>query len=440
MDHFDPSERLVNIRVTHKRATVPVLEAMGFKDRTAAMKKMSRLPSISECAILQTCNRVEVYALSSESVAETRSDLERLWFDSRKRNAGKGVFESSTGSDAARHLLRVAAGLESMVIGEDEILRQVKDAYEEGKEAGSLGPVLGRAFEYALRVGKEVRRATGLDRGAVSVGSVGVELLRQSLGDLFSKEVLVIGAGEAGETVAKALASRRSGVIFVANRTFQRAAELAKSLGGTALPFDSLERSLVRVDAVVVATSAPHYILSLSTMAKVMAARSRRPLVVIDLAEPRNVDLSVATIPGITLRNLDDLRGVMRSGLERRLRQTRRAEKVVEQGLGQALTAIRQDRVEPLVSSVFRDAEAVRRAEVEKAKTKLNAVAGPRQGAVVEDLSRVLVKRILSGPVSQMREAAANGEFKDLDAAERLFGAWNPPRSGRTAKSRHPHP
>ena len=344
--------------------------------------------------------------------------------------------------DALRHLLRVAAGLESMVVGEDEVLGQVKSAYESSRKAGALGPVLDRVFQSALRVGKEVRTTTEIDRGAVSVGSVGVELLRNSLGGLGRRKVLVIGAGEAGETVAKALALRKSGVILVANRTLQRAVELAKSLEGMVLPFDTLEQNLADVDAVVVATSAPHFILSYPMMARVAAARSNRPLVVIDLAEPRNVDLTVAMIPGIILRNLDDLRGAMRSGVERRLRETRQAEKVVERGLGEALTAIRQDRVEPLVSSLFREAETVRRAEVEKAMSRMKVRADSSEASIIDDLSRALVKRILSGPVGQMRESAVNGEFGSLDAAEKLFGAGDAPTRHRPGDgvTRHRHP
>ena len=433
MDHFDPSERLVNLRVTHKRATVPVLEAVGFDDRASAMKKMTRLSTVRECAILQTCNRVEVVALSSESVHDTKADIQGAWFDTEaRREEGKGVLETSTGTDAARHLLRVAAGLESMVIGEDEVLGQVKTAYEDAKRAGGAGPVLDRVFQAALRVGKRVRHETKIDKGAVSVGSVGVELLRQSMGDFGRRKVLVVGAGEVGETVARSIALRKSGLMLVANRTYQRAVELAKRLNGVALPFDSLQRALAEVDAVVVATSAPHYILSYPMMAKVMAARSGRSLVVIDLAEPRNVDLSVAMLRGVVLRNLDDLRGVMRSGLEKRMRETRRAEKLVEQGLGECLLAIKQDRVEPLVSSLFRGAEAIRKAEVEKALARMKSGTVPSQSEVVRDLSQVLVKRILTGPVSQLRDSAANGDFQSLDAAEKLFGA------GRSARVRRP--
>lgn len=438
MDHVDPSERLVDIRVTHKRATVAILEVAGFKDRAAAMRRMARLRSVAECAIVQTCNRVEILALSSGNLAESIAHLKTRWFEGRQRSGlGEGVLESSTGAKAVRHLLRVAAGLESMVIGEDEVLGQIKAAYEEGMRVGTIGPVLDRVFQAALRVGKEVRKATKIDRGAVSVGSVGVELLRRSLGGLSRRKVLVIGAGEAGETVAKALASRESGVVLVANRTLQKAALLAKELGGTALPFDSLARPLGEVDAVVVATSAPHYILTYQTMAQVMASRQGRPLLVVDLAEPRNVDLAVAGIPGLALRNLDDLRGVMKAGIQRRLREARRAERIVERGVGQALTAIKQDRVEPLVSSLFRDAEAIRRAEVEKAVARLRLGSSSPERAVVEDFSRSLVKRILAGPADQIRESAANGELESVDAAEKLFGVGGPHGARRHALA-HP--
>ncbi|MDG6898895.1 MAG: glutamyl-tRNA reductase [Nitrososphaerota archaeon] len=438
MDHFDPSERVLNLRVTHKRAPVPVLEAVSFDDPTSAMKQMRRLSTVSECIILQTCNRVEVFALASDSASQSKADIEGLWFRvERRRKAAEDVLETSVGPDAIEHALRVAAGLESMVVGEDEILGQVKKAYEEGRKAQTIGPVLERVFQSALRVGKAVRTATAIDRGVVSVGSAGVELLHESLGDMGRKKVLVIGAGEAGETVAKALAARKSGVIFVANRTYQRASALAKELGGSALPFDALERSLATVDAAVVATSAPHYILSYPMMARVMAARRRKRLVVVDLAEPRNVDLTVARIPGLTLCNLDDLRGVVRSGLEKRSREMRRAERLVEQGLGQALVALKQDRVEPLVASLFREAEAIRRREVEKAVARMSGESGDGaaiQAAVVDALSKVLVKRLLSGPVEFMRRSAAGGDLESLDVAERLFGVQNGPstRSKRT--------
>lgn len=427
VDHFDPSERIVNLRVTHKRAPVRRLEAVKFDRPVRAAKEMISLPTVSECVILQTCNRVELFALASDSVSRATEDLERFWFSSdQRRGAGEGVLETSTGSDAIRHLLRVVAGLESMVLGEDQILGQVKAAFEEGRKAKTAQWVLERVFQSALRVGKAVRTGTAIDRGSVSVGSAGVALLRKSLGDLRRKEVLVVGAGEAGETVAKAFSKREPAVILVANRTYQKAIELAKEYGGRALPFDSLEQTLEAVDAAVVATSAPHYILTYAMMTRVMAARRRKPLMVVDLAEPRNVELGVARIPGVTLLNLDDLRGVIRSGIERRSREVRRAERLVEQGVGEAILALRQDRVEPLVTSLFRNAEAIRKSEVEKAVARMKSEAGPSQTAVVEDLSRVLVKRILCDPVSQMRESAATGELEVLDAAEKLFAAVPP--------------
>lgn len=441
MDHSDPTERILNLRVTHKRATVPVLEAVRFESPAGTMKEMSRLATVSECAILQTCNRVEVYALASRTAAEAVVDIEKKWFRTASgRRAAGAVLEVSKGADAIEHLLKVAAGLESMVIGENEILGQTKSAYEAGKEARSIGPVLDRLFQSALRLGKSVRTSTAINRGAVSVGSAGVELLHSSMGDLGGRKVLVIGAGEVGATVAGALASRRSGVIFVANRTFQKAVELAKNLGGKALRFEALEKSLALVDAVVVATSAPHSILSYPTMSKVMEARRGRPLVVVDLAEPRNVDLTVARLPGVTLRNLDDLRGVLRSGVEKRSRETRKAERLVEERLGETLLSLRRDRVEPLVTSLFRVGESVREEETGKAITKI-ARSGDRTAAVtvVEDLSKVLVKRLLSGPAEFMRASASKGDFESIDVAEKLFAARdrNSDRSGkRSAESR----
>ncbi|MDG7006695.1 MAG: glutamyl-tRNA reductase [Nitrososphaerota archaeon] len=437
MDHSDPAERVLNIRVTHKRATVPVLETVRFESPAGAMREISRLATVSECAVLQTCNRVEVYALASKTVVEAVAGIEKKWFRTAdRRRAADGALEISEGAHAIEHLLRVAAGLESMVIGENEILRQTKTAYEAGRKARSIGPVLDEVFQSALRLGRSVRASTAINRGAVSVGSAGVELLLKSMGGLGGRKVLVIGAGEVGATVARALASRRSGVIFVANRTFQKAVELAKNLGGKALRFDALEKSLARVDAVVVATSAPHSILSFPMMSDVMEARGGRPLVVVDLAEPRNVDLTVARLPGVTLWNLDDLRGVLRSGIEKRSREVRKAEKLVEERLGETLLSLRQDRVEPFVTSLFQAAESIREKEAEKAVMRI-AKSGDHAAAiaVVDDLSRVLVKRLLSGPVEYMRGSAAKGDFASLDVAEKLFMAGNGNPSGSNKKS-----
>ena len=184
MDHFDPSSRILNLRVTHKRAPVAVLEAVRFEAPTASMKEMASLRTVSECAILQTCNRVEILALASEGTSGAAEELKRFWFNRGRKRAAEGLLETSTGPEAIGHVLRVAAGLESMVVGEDEVLGQVKRAFEEGMTAKTVGPVLERIFQSALRVGKAVRTGTAIDRGSVSLGSAGVALLLRSLGDL----------------------------------------------------------------------------------------------------------------------------------------------------------------------------------------------------------------------------------------------------------------
>lgn len=412
------------------------------------MREIAGLPGVSECLLVETCNRVEIYAVvSGGGPPATLGDIEAFW-RLRKGVVDKrlgGLVEKSCGLDSLLHLLRVGSGLESMVVGEDQILGQIREAYKEGREAGTIGPVLDRAVRYALQVGKSVRTSTRIDRGSVSVGSVAVELMEESLDDLRDKRILIIGAGEAGEAVGRALALRRAGLVFVANRTFSRALEMAEGLGATAIRFHSLESFLASADAVVVATSAPHFMLTLPLMARVMKQRPEKGLVVADLSEPRNADPALARLPGLTLLDLDDLHSVSRASMEMRRREMREAERIVQRALGQLSMMMKRARAEPLVSALCRKAERIREEEVRKAMVRLRALA-PRSGPaeaggfdeIVEDFSKSLVEALLYDPITNLRRSSAADEFESVLTAGRILGLRPDGDGTRTAKARPP--
>ena len=361
MQEDDTVARILNLRVTHKRAALSALEAFSFPERDQAAEEVKGLSGVGECFVIQTCNRVEIYVVVAEGEpGEVLGRIEDFWV--RRRGVPGdlvGLVEKSTGTEAVLHLLRVAAGLESMVVGEDQVLGQVREAYADEKRLGVVGPVLDQTLRQALQVGRSVRSSTAIDRGAVSVGSVAVELLGRSILGLRDRKILIVGAGETGEAVGRALALRKAGIVFVANRTYSRAVEMAQALGATAIRFESLESFLVASDAVAVATSAPHFVLTLPLMTRVMARREGKPLVVLDVSEPRNADGRIARLQGLTLLDLDDLQGMARAGIEMRSREIREADKVVQKSLGRLIVALKRARAEPLISAIFQRAEQV---------------------------------------------------------------------------------
>lgn len=428
----DVTDRIVCIRVTHKRAPLSALESLSFTHSQPVMKEIASLPNVEECFVLQTCNRVEIYAIVSSVEAASNDDLGEFWLS--KKDALRGdlrqLLEKSSGSSALLHLLKVASGLESMVVGEDQILGQLREAFKDGEKCGTVGPVLERILQFALRVGKTVRTATKINKGAVSMGSVGTGLLNNAIGNLTDKKILIVGAGHAGEMVGRALVSRKAGIIFVANRTYSRAVEMAKALNGRALHLDALEGHLVSADAVIVATSAPHYILTYPMMARVMEQRGGRPLVVVDLGEPRNVERTIARLPGLLLRDIDDLRDISRSGIEMRAREIRRAEKIIDQSLGQLLLMLKQTRVEPVISALYRKAEETRQREVGKAFAKMHLKVDERSkkgnleyASVVEDLSKSLVDGVLQDLITNLRRSSASDDPQSLLVIKKLFAS-----------------
>jgi glutamyl-tRNA reductase len=436
----------VNIRVTHQKADIPTLEAFSFPDVSKTMKEIVSLPSVKECVVVQTCNRVEIFAgvenvdvanheilgyLMSKTISNVKERLHKQHPDISPEQLLEEVKEISRKihnaveedyhSDALLHLLRLTSGLESMIVGEDQILGQVKEAYNEAQKAKTLGPFLKNIFMKAINVGKRARRETKIDNGAVSIGSAGVELAESIFGSLKGKNILVIGAGEMGTLVAKALTGREVDMIFVANRTYERGIKLAEQLGGVVLKFEDIEKGIRNSDLVISATSAPHAILTREIMQKSLENRTRKELVVIDLATPRDVEEGVSKLKDITLLNIDDLRTIAERNKKIREKEIIKVEEIIEEEMSLLEKQLYRVDVEDVVKAVFETAEVVRRRELQKAMRMLGDDIGEREKEVIDDLTKAIVKKTMSPIADKVRKAAEIGDEMTVQVGKTYF-------------------
>jgi len=322
--------------LSHQTATVEVRERFAIPDAelARALAVLRSLPGIEETAIVSTCNRVEYYAAATDVQAAMCSLLR---FAAERGGCPPTVpepFYALQGEASIAHLFRVVSGLESMIIGETEILGQVKKAYAAAAAAGSTARHLNKLFQRAFNVAKEVRTCTAITRGPVSVGSVTVDLAEKIFGKLAACRAMILGAGETSELTAKALLSRGVKSIFVANRTFERAAALAAAMGGEAIHFHEAERRYPEIDILISSTAAPHAVVTRAQLAPILRQRAGRPLFVIDLAVPRDVEPAVNDLDGAFLYDIDSLQAIARQGMEVRRKEITRCETLISRHVG----------------------------------------------------------------------------------------------------------
>jgi glutamyl-tRNA reductase len=417
--------RLLALGISHKTAPVALRERLALPEGRAAgmLAELVALDEVHEAAAVSTCNRTELHMVVGDPVEAENAALAAL-----SRQAGiaptelLGRIYAVRGAEAVRHLFSVAAGLDSMILGEAEIQGQLKRAYELALVEGATGPVLNRLFRDALGAGKRVRSETALGRGRVSVSSAAVELARGLLGDLATRRVLVIGAGENGELTAQALAERGVHTVFVANRRYDRAIGLARRFGGAAVRFDDLPAELVQCDIVVSCTASPHQIVEREELALVAEERGGRPLVLIDIAVPRDVDPRVRELPGITLFDIDDLQRAVERDRSGRQAEVARARAVVEQEAARFDAWVARLDVVPTVAALRRRGEEVARQVVDENAARWESLSAADRRRV-EALARAIVSRMLHEPTMRLkREAEGDGGYAHVQALRELFG------------------
>jgi glutamyl-tRNA reductase len=419
------NESLLALGVSHKTAPVALRERLALPEGRAAriLGDLTARAEIHEAVAISTCNRTELYLVSADPV-----EAENLVLSELSRQAGirptelLGRLYSLRGEDAVRHLFSVAAGLDSMIVGEAEVQGQVKRAYELALVEGATGPISNRLFRDALAAGKRVRTETALGRSRVSVSTVAVDLARAVHGDLETKRVLVIGAGENGELTAKALAERGVRTVFVANRRYDRAIGLAQRFGGEAVRFDDLPTEIVNADIVVSCTASPHLIVGAEELEVVSEQRSGRPLLLIDIAVPRDIDPRVRELSGMTLYDMDDLQRTVARNLDVQEAEASRARTIVEEELGRfdrwlstldvvpTIAALRE-RGEEIINQVLRENESRWEALSEADRDRLELMA------------RAVVNRLLHEPTTRLKRATdEDAAYVHLQALRELFG------------------
>ncbi len=416
---------LLALGASHKTAPLELRERLALTEGRAVgvLGELVEHESVLEAAAISTCNRTELYLWADDAVAAESLALGLLAREADTPPTDLvGHLYSLRSSDAVAQLMRVTAGLDSMIIGEAEVQGQVKRAYELALVEGVTGPVLNRLFRSALAAGKRARSETRISQGALSVPSIAVDLAQRTLGDLDDRRVLVVGAGETAELTAKALAAKGVQAIFIANRHYDRAIGLAQRFAGQAVRFENLPEELVNADIVVSSTSSPHSVIERDELAEVMTARDGRPLLLIDLAVPRDIHPACRELAGVSLYDMDDLQALVERNLSGREAEARRAEGVlrVEQaGFDRWLAA--QDVTETVAALRARADEVVERVLAENEQRWEGLTEADRERLSVA--ARAIASRLLHEPTLRLkRDAGDDDAYVKLAVMRELFG------------------
>jgi len=416
---------LLALGVSHKTAPLDLRERLSLTEGRAvgALQELTATSGIHEAAAISTCNRTELYLVVSDPVEAESTALGVLTRQAEIRPTELlGHLYSLRAEEAARHLLRVTAGLDSMIVGEAEIQGQVKRAYELSMVEGATGPILNRLFRGALSAGGRAREETGISEKGVSIPSVAVELARRALGDLSDRRVLVVGAGETAELVARALVARGVGAVFVANRHYDRAIGLAQRFDGSAVRFEELPEQLQEADIVVTATNSPHHIVERDELSVVMAARPERPLMLIDIAVPRDIEPACREVPGVTVHDIDDVQQIVERNASGREAEATRAERIIDAELERFERWLGLQEVVPTISALREHGdEVVRRVLAENEGRWESLSEADRER--VEKMAGAIASRILHDPTLRIRRSACSGEsYFFISALRELFG------------------
>jgi len=403
---------ILALGASHKTASLDLRERLALPEGRAAavLSELTAHESIGEAVAISTCNRTELYLVASDPVEAENAALSIL-----SRQAGirptelTGSLYSLHGIEAVRHLFSVAGGLDSMIVGEAEVQGQVKRAYELALVEGATGPISNRLFREALATGKRVRSETGVGRSRVSVSTVAVELAADMLGDLARRRVLVIGAGENGELTARALRERGVHTVFVANRRYDRAIGLAQRFGGGAIRFDDLPAELERADIVVSCTASPHQIVGREELELVAAGRRGRPLVLIDIAVPRDVDPRVRELAGVALYDMDDLQRAVARNLSVREAEATRARAIVAQDAARFERWLESLDVVPTISALRRRGDDVVEQVLRENESRWESIShADRERLRV--MARAVVSRLLHEPTLRLKGSAGRDD------------------------------
>lgn len=404
--------------ITHVKASVEDIEKMhawhGSVDKI--LIKLYEHELVEECAVLMTCNRVEVYVVSPKG-------SKVLFNFAKDMHVPNMIVDFLDHEESMRHLMRLTSGLESMIVGEDQILGQVKELYHIAKETGTTGKMLDTVFGKSTQVGKRVRQETVINQGSVSIGSAAVELAEDVLGSLEGRTVMIIGAGEMGSLVARALGNKKIKAIYVANRTFERAQALADELSGEAIKYDLMGDYIKDSDVVISATAAPHHVITRDMMENAISGRDK-DILLIDIANPRDIEESAGDLDGVSLFNIDSLRSISEKNLARRKSEIPKVERIIEEELDLLRIQYKRQKADRVISNLYSMINDIRCHERDVAINRLKAchTLGETECEVLDDLTHSVANKILAEPTKILRNAAEHDDEVFLDTVNELFG------------------
>ncbi len=422
------------IGVNHKTAPVEVRERFAIPESQLpeAMQRLARYPGVEEAMIVSTCNRVEMVARSTNGSCDLHGFL-REYYNLKPGEYEKYVFEHQK-RDAVKHIFRVASSLDSMVVGEPQILGQVKESYAVARAVGTVQSQLDALMTRAFAVAKKVRSETAVASSSVSIASVAVELAEKIFGNLSGKAVYLVGAGKMCELAARHLMAHGAKKIYVGNRTYERALALAKKFDGEAIPFDQLYETADKADIIISSTGAPHAIFRKEHAEKFLARRKNKPMFFIDIAVPRDIDPALNELDGIFVYDIDDLQQVVQSHLGDRKREAERAEALVELEVDKFEARMLTADVVPTIVSLQEHLETIRQAEIDRVRGRLGELS-PEQEIALEAMTRGIINKIMHTPITTLKQSARDPEATTvIDLVRRLFNL----RTEQPPEEEHP--
>ncbi|MDH2908120.1 MAG: glutamyl-tRNA reductase [Candidatus Nitrosotalea sp.] len=408
---------VINARVTFRKSPIHMLERFTFPDLDSAYESFLQHSGLHECVILQTCNRVELFGCANSADLDK---IKKTWASvaGLEENAFKENLEVSKGTDAYTHLLKLTSGLDSLVIGEEQILGQVKESISTARGIKASGDNLNTLFDKAIKIGTRVRQATGISKGSISIGSMAVNLAEENIDDLKSKHILLIGTGEAASLVAKSL-KKRDIDFLVTSRTFERSKAFAETAGGKPLPFEEATTNFKSIDVLFVATVAPYFLVTHDRVKEAMDSRNNGMLIM-DLSNPRTVDDKVSEIDRVKVMNLDQIAEMVEKNMKNRMGVVSSAEHIINEELPLVEAAMKRLEVEPIVTNVFKEIDQARVKELKKALQMLGE-KDEQKIRIIDQLTQAIVEDIMSIPMNNLRKASEQGDSEILKTVTRLF-------------------
>jgi len=410
-------QNIINARVTFRKSPIHVLEKFAFKDMPDACLTFKKNSSVSECVIIQTCNRIELFAASDnpnfDKIKSTWASL-----TGQEEDVFRDTLEVCENKDAYEHLLKLTSGLESLVVGEEQILGQIKQSISVARHAKASGKRLNKLFDRSIRIGTRIRNSTGIGKGGISLGSMAVKLAEENVDDIKSKHVLLIGTGEAATMVAKSL-KKRGYAFNVTSRTMERSIGFSQTLGGKPTKFEDVLSGFNNYEIIFVATTAPYFLVTFDRMKDAMKNKKSGAMI-LDLSNPRTVDEKVATIPGIKLMNIDQIAEMIDKNMKKRKDKVSTVENIISEEVPVIEATMKRLDAEPLVKDVFTNADSMRIKELQKALQMLGETDEKRI-KIIDELTKAVVESIVSAPMNNLRRASEQGSPELLEIASKLF-------------------